>query len=159
MFAGTIEKLTSLLGTPFTFMYGTNEEINIQLEKRGKHNAPFLVYQPNPLFTTTYTQSGRTVSVLPMSFLFIEYDNQDSTGIFTSEIQDRMLLEALSFARILDEAKVKFRDTTINIESSSVTLVSHLMDSDMSGVLLEVNVPVDFNIVVCPPKDWDDFNC
>jgi len=159
LFINELESLLTLLDEPFTFIYGSRAEANIRMHYQEKANGPFCVYEISDPLTPTLSQSGRMFSRVEMSFLFFDFDRQGATQEDTAYIQDRMMRAAVKFTRILDEAKVSFRDNSQNIESAPVTLFKHLFDADVSGALVTMTVPVDLNVSFCPPEDWTEFDC
>jgi len=156
LFINEIEGLSTLLDQDFTLIYGSNAEGNIELAKKSPSDAPFILYEVSDPITPEITASGTIVGAVPMNFLFFDFDEQGSRAIDTARIQHLMMMQAIKFGRIIDEARLPFRNNNINVSIQSVLPVQHLLDDDVSGVLLNITVPVVFPVTFCAPDNWED---
>lgn len=92
----------------------------------------------------TVTKAGTMYEVIPLEFMVLGQDQQLSDPLHTEKIRERCQAVGAQLIRKLMKDK-NVRQPGIDITKISASVVKHLYDRDLSGVLYRVEFPGQVN--------------
>ena len=141
MILETFRDMVEAVSLDLDFMVGDQFEANLALDNRDLFTRDIAIY--NDRFTAPFilNQAQSLIETRPLEFMFLGQDEPESDPLETDKIVVRCWDYARRMAIQLDNDKV-LKDRTRKLGRSSIAVIKHTYDADLSGALLTVEFPV-----------------